>query len=295
MSEASPSQVWTPKGAPARFGPENVLRGLRAARTGEVISLNLRLDDPHVPFGRGPFQRHVRLHNQVRPVTADTYVVINDDEVTIALQGSSQWDSYAHFGMVRPDEPGLYYGGAGLGDTYPQNHSLTLGIDALGPGLAARGVLLDLVATEGGGRDFLDGGQRLDRAALERCLAAQETTVEAGDIVLVYTGFERRRASLDGEYPADSAGLDASTVDLLLEMDLLALAADNPGVEATPSDFAVHIGLLRGRGVPLGELWALDELALACRSDRRYDFLLASVPLNVPGAFGSTANAIAVR
>jgi hypothetical protein len=42
-------------------------------------------------------------------------------------------------------------------------------------------------------------------------------------------------------------------------------------------------------------LWALEELATACREDGVYEFLLVSVPLNLPYAFGSPANAVAIR
>jgi len=283
------------RGSPARFGPDNVLRGLKASKTGEVISLNLPLDDPNPPFGRGPFRRHVRLHNQVRPLDGTRMVLINDDEISIALQGSSQWDSLAHFGVIQPGTSGVYFDGVPLSETYPQNYAPNLGIDAFGPGFVARGVLADVVGWAGEGREFLEGDYRIDRNKLERCLADQGSVVEPGDILLIYTGFQKRRALLGGVYPPDTAGLDASTVDLLVGMNLLALASDNPAIEATPTDYAIHIGLLVGEGLPLGELWALDELAAACRQDGRYDFLLVSVPLNVPGAFGSTANAIAIR
>jgi kynurenine formamidase len=48
-------------------------------------------------------------------------------------------------------------------------------------------------------------------------------------------------------------------------------------------------------GIQLGELFALDELAEKCRADGVYEFLFVSIPLNVKGAFGSPANAIAIR
>ena len=113
--------------------------------------------------------------------------------------------------------------------------------------------------------------------------------------MLLYTGFERRRQALGGRYPLESAGVDGSTVALWQELDILALIGDNPAVEAMPCDYDIHIGLLRDLGMPLGELWALDRLAQACRDDGRYDFLLTSVPLNIDGAFGSPANALAIR
>jgi kynurenine formamidase len=282
-------------GAPARFGgPANVLRALGAARTGEVINLNLDLSDPGAPFGRTPLRRTMRLHNQLRALPGGGYMVINDDEVSFALQGSSQWDAFAHFGVIRPGTPGVYYGDVELSETFPEPAAPTLGIQALGPGIVTRGVLIDAVAEYGNGAAWLDPTVRLDRTMVERCLKRQEVEVDRGDAVLLYTGMERRRAALDGAWPTDSAGLTEDTADLWDELEILALVSDNLGIDGTPGGNGVHVRLLRGSGVPLGELWALDELAQRCRQDRRWDFLLAAVPLNIPGAFGSPANAIAI-
>jgi hypothetical protein len=91
---------WVPLGAPARFANANVLRGLRAVKTGEVISLNLELDDGDVPFGRPRFTRTARLLNDLRELPDGRFLVINDDQIELALQGSSQWDSFAHHGVI---------------------------------------------------------------------------------------------------------------------------------------------------------------------------------------------------
>ncbi|WP_100809709.1 MULTISPECIES: cyclase family protein [unclassified Microbacterium] len=282
-------------GAPARFGPENVLRGLKAALTGEVISLDLELDDPHPPFGRPRFERSVRLHNDIRDLGDGRYAVINDDQVTIALQGGSQWDAFAHFGMIDDGPASVYLDGHGLEETYRRPSPSHLGIQALGPAIITRGVLLDLVAVLAPDGVFLPGETRVDRLAVEAAIDAQNVSIHPGDAVLLYTGYQNRRDALGGKHPSDSAGADASTVALWELLDPLALIADNPAFEAVPIDYAVHDAALRRLGIPLGELWALRELALACRADGRYDFLLASVPLRIHGAFGSTANAVAVR
>ena len=56
-----------------------------------------------------------------------------------------------------------------------------------------------------------------------------------------------------------------------------------------------HTIALKHLGIQLGELFALDELAEQCRRDGVNEFLLISTPLNVRGAFGSPANAVAMR
>jgi kynurenine formamidase len=283
------------RGAPAKFGSANVVRGMRASVTGDVISLNLELSESRGIFGRAGFTRTVRLHNELRPLADGRQIVVNDDEVSFALQGSSQWDAFAHFGLIADDGRGVFHGNVGLDETADGTGAPTLGIHALGPAIATRGVLLDALAEFGPDREYLEPGDIVDRACLERCIARQALSIEPGDAVLIYTGFERKLAALGGAIPPASSGVDASTVGLWEELDIIALIGDNPAVESMPSDYTTHIGVLRNLGIPMGELWALDELAQACRTDSRYDFFLVSVPLSIRGAFGSTANAIAIR
>jgi kynurenine formamidase len=283
------------RGAPARFDGRNVLRGLAAAKTGEVIPLDLELDDPDPPVGRPRFSREVRLHNDVRDIGGGRYAVINDDHVTFALQGSSHWDAFAHFGIIDDSGRSVFLDGHGLEEVSPQGNAPNLGIHALGPAILTRGVLIDMVAVLGQGRGFLDESVRIGRADAEEALRRQNVSVEPGDAVLIYTGYENHRAENAGNHPAGSAGVDGTTVSLWEDLDVLALAGDTPAFEALPTDYAVHDAALRRLGIPLGELWALRDLARACEKDGRYDFLLVSVPLRVRGAFGSTANAVAVR
>jgi hypothetical protein len=47
-------------------------------------------------------------------------------------------------------------------------------------------------------------------------------------------------------------------------------------------------------GMPIGEYWNLDELARVCSDNRRYDGLLISHPLNIPGGVGSPCNAVMI-
>jgi kynurenine formamidase len=263
-------------------------------KTGEIISLGTELDDPVSPFGRPAFKRTVRLHNDLRPLGEGRFMVVNDDQIEVALQGTSHWDSFAHFGIAGDPDHSVFHDGVGFEDTSPTAVAATMGIQALGPAIIARGVLVDLVAAVGEG-DVISPDTKISRSMIEAAMAAQSVEVHSGDVVLLYTGFQAVRESHRGEYPQVVTGVDGSTVGLWRELDILALASDNPGIEAMPSGHELHIETLRRDGIPLGELWALKALADACRSDGRYDFLLISVPLTIHGAFGSPANAVAVR
>ena len=140
---------------------------------------------------------------------------------------------------------------------------------------------------------------------LASCLAAQGTTVETGDILLVRTGWMAWYRALDAEARADyasermapSPGLSGLDVPALLwDLHVAAVAADNPAVEMIPMtrDF-LHVHFLPLLGIPLGELWDLDALADDCSAARTYDAFFTSAPLNMPNGVASPPNAIAVR
>jgi kynurenine formamidase len=270
-----------------------VLAALGSARTGQVVSLNSRLDGP-TPTTRPRLRRHLRLHNVIRQIPDGRYVVLNDDIIEVATQGSSQWDTFAHCGAIEPGVDGIFLGGLGLDETAGDGMPQHLGLSALGPGVVTRGVLLDTVAVLRPDDGFLADDDRVDRAVVEACLKRQGAELRPGDAVFIYTGFGRRYSHTDEKLPQRAGGIDFSTMPLWADAKVSALISDNMAVESSPADFRVHITALRDLGIPLGELWALEELAGLLRSQERYDFLLASVPLNLPYAFGSPANAVAV-
>jgi kynurenine formamidase len=97
-----------------------------------------------------------------------------------------------------------------------------------------------------------------------------------------------------------SPGLEPSLemVEFLWDSQIAALASDDAAVEVmwrTTTDFFLHKHMLPLLGIPLGEHWKLDALAADCEADGEYDFLIVSVPLNLRGAIGSPAQAVAIK
>jgi kynurenine formamidase len=239
------------------------------------------------------------MHNQIRPRSDGSYVVVNDDVIEIAMQGSTHWDALAHWGAIEPDDASVYFGGAGLQETFPEFGAKTLGIDQLAAGIVTRGVLLDFVRTmEPLGAQFLEDGHNIGLADVQACLQRQNVELAAGDAVFTYTGFQHRLRdrgfASNGERQAPGLLLD--TLSFWRDTKVFALCSDNPSVEPIPMpEGKFHTNALKHLGIHLGELFALDELAEECRRDGVYEFLLVSTPLNVRGAFGSPANAVAIR
>jgi hypothetical protein len=56
----------------------------------------------------------------------------------------------------------------------------------------------------------------------------------------------------------------------------------------------MHEIMLSGFGLPIGELFQLEELAKECERHKRWTFMLVSEPLNLVGGVGSPPNAVAI-
>ncbi len=78
---------------------------------------------------------------------------------------------------------------------------------------------------------------------------------------------------------------------------MVGIASDNRAVEMAPGDPSVgflHRRVLALLGMSLAEIWNLEELARTCAARGQFDFLVASIPLNLPSGCGSPANAVAI-
>jgi kynurenine formamidase len=150
------------------------------------------------------------------------------------------------------------------------------------------------------------GGQPISADDLVQTARAQEVELRAGDVLCIRTGWIESYRVLDAtEREAVAAdpcisGLDGSEemARFLWDSHACAVAADNPSLEMSPGD--PQIGSLHRRLIPMlgfvvGELLDLDELAVTCADDGRWEFLFVAVPLNLPGGVGSPANALAIR
>ena len=169
--------------------------------------------------------------------------------------------------------------------------------------IQSRGVMVDLEALFGRARKAIGYDD------LMRVFAADGVKVRPGDLVCFRTGFDE--VIFDGKknpthdmMHGSCTGLDGSDKRLLqwiTESKISALIADNYAVELFDGTLKsgecallpLHHHTLFKTGVNLGEIWRLSELANWLRRNNRSTFLLTAPPLNLPGAVGSPANAIA--
>ena len=177
--------------------------------------------------------------------------------------------------------------------------SLRCSVMAARDGVVSRGVLLDIPRARGA--RWLEPGDRVRRAELEAAERAASLRVEQGDVLLVATGRDARRAALGPWDPVGVglAGLHPDCIPWLHERRIAVLGSDGvsdplpaSGVPGWP--IPVHQCCLVAMGVHLLDNLALAELAEACAARRRYEFLFVVAPLRVEGGTGSPVNPLAI-
>jgi len=175
-------------------------------------------------------------------------------------------------------------------------------ITAYATGLVGRGVMLD--AARHRGIPWLEPGEAVDRAELEAIEQAQGVQLSEGDILVFRTGHHARRLALgpwNNDYPPageGKAGLHVDTVPWMHERKIAAFLPDGDG-ETVPSNvedvpYPIHPLQLTAMGMFIADSLQLEELALACEAEQRWEFMVVGLPLRLPGATGTPWNPIAI-
>jgi kynurenine formamidase len=209
-----------------------------------------------------------------------------DDVVMMHSHSGTHMDALCH--IWYEDQ---LYNGFHAPDHITSNGATRNAIDRL-PYLVGRGVLLDVAAWKG--VEYLPLGEPITAADLDACAAAQNITIQAGDLLLVRTGWMRVFTGDRPLYNRGEPGIDESTLPWLEAHDIVAVGADNQAVEVLdqipPTRLPVHAVAIRDLGIYLLENLQLDGLA----ADKIYEFLLVIAPLRLSGGIGSPINPLAI-
>jgi kynurenine formamidase len=287
---------------------ERVVQAAGLVKTGESYSLAISID-AHAPVHSSRLKP-----TRFNSLTGSDYVAgfsipappfirgvkFTDDVLVMNLQGSTQWDGLAH--VIRDET--LYNGYWGGSVTAAAGATFN-GIHNLRHSLVGRGVLADVCAAEGG--TPLAPGRVIDAATLDATLERQQVELRSGDLLMIRTGYLGTWYGLTDPllraqgWFEQEPGLGLDTIEWLHRHDVAAVACDNWGVEVVPFEdpdgdaMPFHQAAIPGLGLTLGEYFWLDDLALACAGDGRWEFLLAAQPLNVTNASGTMLNPVAIR
>jgi kynurenine formamidase len=265
--------------------PERVLTAVGLVRRGQVYNLSVPLDrdGPQYP----QFHKTWRV-THFTDNRAPGAVNFADDVLMMEAHSGTHLDALGH---VWRD--GLMWNGR-----RPETHVTSYGIDwgAVDriPGFVTRGVMLDVPRFRG--VPHLGLGEVVTAETMEACARAQGVEIRPGDVLLVRTGWYRVFESDPALWSQGEPGPDASCTAWLKRKDVVAIGADNPGVEGyvyaerhrLPE--RLHTTALRDLGVYLIENLNLEDLA----RDEVYAFLFVAAPLRIPRGTGAPMAPLAI-
>ncbi|MCJ1303516.1 hypothetical protein MMC08_006326 [Hypocenomyce scalaris] len=306
--------------------PETVKAAATEIKEGVRVSLDWHLSKPvHPFFGRQVFYHH--MHTKF-PRT------VNDDILLFNTQCSTQWDGFRHFGrgfttftfsLSPPRSLGnvvqltvftrkgyqdakQFYSGFTQSDL-EDTDALGINVWVENGGIVGRGVLLDYAAWATRHSIPVNPISRYSIPAshLRRLVDEENITFRPGDILFIRSGFTAAYEALTVEQEKNLPQRKESTLigvqsnfemaRWLWENHFAAVAGDMPGFEQAPlweAEVQLHQVILGGWGMPIGELFDLEELARECKRLGRNTFFVSSVPLKVIGGVASPPNAIAI-
>ncbi|EXJ89626.1 hypothetical protein A1O3_02693 [Capronia epimyces CBS 606.96] len=285
-------------------------------RSGRRVTVGWELTKLEIAnFGRMP------CRHQIVPILNGAAF---DDIYTFNPQQSSQWDGLRHYSQPCPteEEPGrrLFYGGTTKEEiTQPGGDRIGLQHWAK-EGICGRGILLDYVSyAERRGVEYSTFSEHaIPLSVLLEMAAEANLTFRRGDILFVRIGvtkeWDTKMTADDKDAYATSrnplhAGIEGTEEVLrwIWDSGFAAVASDAISFEVYPPKqshprpdgrhvpgLMMHEYLLAGWGMPVGELFDLEDLAELCRRENRWEFFVASTPFNMPGGVSSPPNCIAI-
>jgi kynurenine formamidase len=286
------SKRWGPNdeiGSANYVTPERVVEAARLVRTGKTYPLGIETNARTPSFPPRTFRITI-----VQPGQAGNHglganqATYNDDILDGWMGTGSQIDGLGHIGVGH-----VYYQNTRLADFADPTGLTKFGIEKVPP-LVARGVLLDMAAHYG--TELVPEGTAFNRAEIEAVAKAQGVEIREGDVVLFHTGWVSLIGRDDDRYSRGEPGLGLDGAKHLVGKGVVAVGADNWGLEVLPSEdpalsFPVHQELIPRSGTYILENMNTGPLA----ADKAYEFLFVLGQPRITGAVQAIINPVAIR
>lgn len=252
----------------------------------EVIDLGrpLEVGMPVAPTHPAFFMTLLRRHGDV---VRDDGLTTANELISLSAHTGTHVDALGHASSM-----GVMHAGHTVEELQPDGRGLRgLGAESIPP-FVARGVMLDVASHLG--VDCMEPGQAINSALLAATAADADVEVEAGDVVLVRTGWGRYWERPDRYLGPDGLpGVDEDGAWWLADRGVQASGSDTlvyEVVRRSENVRPVHRLLLVERGIFIMEGMALDELA----DSGNAEFLFLGLPLKLVGASGSPLRPVAI-
>jgi len=265
-------------GALNRLGPHKVRQAIDTITNGKTYQLGYVEDSHTRAFGTRVFKNFVFSLS----FGGSNELTGHDDYLFPSYVGvGSQIDTLSHICVNttcynRFDKSQMFHAtgtaqnveGTADGTPVALDGLKNLGADNLLP-IVTRGIVLDMPAIFGKSR--LEVGDEITCEKITAALKRQRTSIKAGDVVLLHTGYSKIRDQ--PEYVTSYPGLTLTGAQYLIEHKIVAVGADTIAVEAVPSAedsdiwpgsiFPVHTNLITKNGIYILEVMNTEVLVEA--------------------------------
>ncbi len=267
--------------------PQNVLRGARLIKTGEVIELGHVLGPQMAFFGTRIFNMHLKrtFMNTGRNTRGS-----NEEVITSEIgQVGTQFDGFGH-----QSHGDSHYNCFKTSEIATRGGFTKLGVQNA-PTFFTRGVMIDVAGSKG--VEMLGDTYEITVADLEQALAKQgNMKLQPGDAVIINTGWGKLYGKDNARFVKSTPGVGVAAAEWLAKQDPMLVGSDNWPVEVSPNpdkdlSLPVHQIFLVVNGIHILENLKLDELA----AKRVYEFAFTMQPLKIQGGTGSTVAPAAIR
>lgn len=261
-----------------------VRAGVRIFDLGRQLTVGMPQSPNHPAYWHSLPRRHGDM------VRADGGSAAND-MITMGTHVGTHIDALSHV-----SQDGRLHGGIHVEDALQGGRYVQLGAHTIEP-MVRRGVLLDVPAAKGVAR--LDPGYEITVADLESAVDRQGTGIEAGDVVLVRSGwgqhFDSGEKALFMGQSSGVPGVSTAGATWLAGKRIHATGADTIAYECLPQGaghalLPAHRVLLVEHGIYIIETLDLEQLAR--EAVHEFVFVLSALPFF--GATGSPVRPLAV-
>jgi kynurenine formamidase len=259
--------------------PAKRIAAAQLVKTGEIVSIGRDISKTQSKVDARPVG-HLVMYNGNGPSIGDYY--------TMAPHGMTMThlDALCHFSF---DD--MLYNNRRRTGTVSADGAQWGSIYALRQGIFTRGVLLDVAAARG--VQWYESDEYVTVADFEAAEKRQNVQVASGDAVFVRTGMERMEAEQGVQDIYPRAGLHAECVEWMHQREACVYGGDCIEKLPYPSErftSAMHMIALVAMGLPILDWPALTALAETCNRLARWDFLLTTAPIRLPGGTSSPVN-----
>jgi kynurenine formamidase len=218
-----------------------------------------------------------------------TKTTYNDDMITGWAGVGSQIDGLGHIGIDY-----LYYNCNKASDFVATDGLKKLGVEHI-PAVATRGVLLDMAGYFN--TDIVKEGTAFNRAEIEGAMKREGIkSIEKGDVVLFYTGWQKLLGKDNKRYGSVAPGLGRDGAKYLASLEVAIIGSDTWSFEVVPFEsgagiFEVHQILIPLNGIHILENMNTEEMV----KDQAWEFLFTLGPARITGGVQAIVNPIAIK